>query len=70
MPFELFAEKQGFEGYFKKANCFAFLKTQALEEKFSLCVARKISEEEESLLQYKGLFFIPTMDVRTFFNRL
>jgi len=25
-------EEEVFEGYFKKANCFAFLKTQALEE--------------------------------------
>jgi hypothetical protein len=28
--------QKGFEGYFKKANGFAFLKTQALKEK-SLC---------------------------------
>ena len=41
---------EGFEGYSKNANCFAFFETRALEEKFSLCpLAQKISGEEESL---------------------
>ena len=41
---------EGFEGYSKNANCFAFFETRALEEKFLLCpLARKISGEEESL---------------------
>jgi hypothetical protein len=32
---------EGFEGYFKNANDFAFLKTQALKENFLCVLARK-----------------------------
>ncbi|MEI8343484.1 MAG: hypothetical protein WCF93_00875, partial [Candidatus Moraniibacteriota bacterium] len=33
--------QEGFEGYFKKANDFAFLKTQAPEESFLCVLTRK-----------------------------
>jgi len=41
---------EGFEGYLKNANCFAFFKTRALGEIIFLHIlARKLLEEEESL---------------------